>query len=61
LLRLRKCSQGLGSEACCTHAHLDSGFAHPIESIAACLCWWAFVDQVTQDGGCCQYREVYIV
>jgi hypothetical protein len=49
LLCLWQGSQCLWAKPCGTHAHLNSGFAHPIKGVTTCLGWWAFVDQVTQD------------
>jgi hypothetical protein len=51
----------LGSKARSAHAHLNGCFAHPVESITTCLCWWALVDQVTQDRCRGQNSKVYIV
>lgn len=41
--------QGLWSESCSRHAHLNSGFAHAIKSIAAGLCRGTFFDQVAEN------------
>lgn len=53
--------EGLWTEAGCGHAHLDSGFAHAIESIAAGLGGRAFLDEVTKNGRCRKYGEVDVV
>ncbi len=43
----------LGAKAGGIQAHFDSGFGHALEGVAAGFGWWAFVDEVCQDGCCC--------
>lgn len=51
----------VGGETGGRHAHGYGCLGHALECVAAGFGWWAFGDEVAEDGGCCEDCEVYFV